>query len=88
MNDIIERLAKVIVSSQPSYSRLDMDGAYPMANQVFSVMADENERLREALQPFVCQCADGWCTEYIKPINEAKAGCEHYKARVALGEKE
>lgn len=49
MNDIIERLAKVIVSSQPSYSRLDMDGAHPMAKQVFSVMADENERLREAL---------------------------------------
>lgn len=49
MNDIIERLAKVIVSSQPSYSRLDMDGAYPMANQVFSVMADEIERLRKAL---------------------------------------
>ena len=48
----------------------------------------ENMRLRELLQPFVCRCADGWCTEYIKPINEAKAGCEHYKARAALGEKE
>ena len=47
---------------------------------------EENERLREALQPFACKCEGDWC-ENLR-FNDDKAKCEHYIARAALEEKE
>ena len=51
-----------------------------------NTLADEIERLREALQPFACKCEGDWC-EYLR-FDHDKAKCEHYIARSAIEEKE
>ena len=77
MTDIVERLRS---PANVFYEYAADNGAF------LREAADEIERLREALRPFACHCDDGTCTEYIKPLVEAKELCECYIARAALGE--